>query len=85
MLASKRKKIKEAGKGNKKNRADALSVEDEKEMWESGALGEKMQKLYKIPCGLCYQKTLVFAAAMKPDSYVTEILKQRQITREIRT
>ncbi len=39
-LRAKRKSLKSMGKGNKPNKADALSPEDEERLWATGALGD---------------------------------------------
>ena len=44
VLASKRKALKAAGKGNKVNRSDALSPSEEDQLWTSGAMGPDSPK-----------------------------------------
>ena len=39
VLASKRRSLKQQGKGNKPNRADAVSLADEEKLWELGVMG----------------------------------------------
>ena len=39
VLSSKRKNLKDLGKGNKPNKSEGLSEEDEEKLWEKGVLG----------------------------------------------
>jgi integrase len=39
VLAARRRELKQAGKGNKPNKADALTPQDEEKLWETGQLG----------------------------------------------
>lgn len=65
MLASKRKQLKGIGLGNKKNKAEALSVEDENEMWESGALGEKDAETLQNTVWFVLSKNLGFCGCQE--------------------
>lgn len=69
--------------GMGKRRAEHLLIEDENEMWQTGALGEKDEEtICKIPYGSYCQSTQDVVDAKKLDNCVLGILRRKKCRRE---
>ena len=69
VLEMRRRELKQSGKGNRPNRAESLSAEQEDRLWLTGQLGTDSAETVQISCGILSPKCWGSGVLTRPGSF----------------